>query len=285
MKSKVLLYLGLLAASLMTGSGLTRSAFCQSGLEESQKATMLFDVQLQRLQEGELMKALGLVEQLQMMQQQAGGGMDASKLSRIFGCMSLPDSVAELNNQDPTAPLPLDMFVQMNYVDEASAKAALDEMMAQMEKDGEMYKPAEGAMMPPNIRMKMPNSKTMVMGTEGYINRSPKELFSVGLASSWSKFGDAPIRISLDMKGEASLLKEAVEMGKASTQDHDAKAMLDLVDNAEDVRLSIDPDGSTLIELAATGVDDNQAEELRGGLDMVLGFAKLGGKICCRWPD
>ncbi len=273
MKSRLILCIGLLVGSL-----LTTNAFCQSQVEEGKKATLLFDLQLQRLQDGELMKALGVGEQLQMMQQAGGGGVDPTKLSRVFGCMSLPDSIAELENQDPNAPLPMDMFIQMNFADEASAKAALDEMLPQMEQDGDLYKPTADAEVPPNMRMKMPNSKTMVMGTTTFINHSPKELFSTGLASAWSKFGDAPIRISLDMKAEASLINQAVEMGKSSTEDAMAKGMLDLVDNAEDVRLSIDPDGSNLLELAATGVDESQAEELRGGLDMLLGFAKLGGK-------
>lgn len=115
------------------------------------------------------------------------------------------------------------------------------------------------------------------MGTEAYIFHSqPKELFSDGLKESWNKVPDEAIRIAMDLEGASGIINEVVAMGK---QNGDAMtgAYLDLVDNLKDLRLSLDFSGENMLTLRAMGVGESEAEEVRGGLDSILGIAKMAG--------
>ena len=130
-----------------------------------------------------------------------------------------------------------------------------------------------------NLLMHMPNETTIEIGTKPYLLQSKRqELFSKGLAAAWKKVPDHAFRLAFDVKGESELIEEAVEMGKSTTEDGMAKAYLDLIDNAENFRLSLDFDADNMLVFAATGVDESQSEDLRSGLDAVMGMAKLGGK-------
>ncbi len=176
----------------------------------------------------------------------------------------------------------MDLFIQVKCADAAAAKAmykTMEEKSEKVEIDGKTYLKPPAAEGMSNLLMHMPNETTVEMGTKPYLLQNKRqELFSEGLAAAWKKVPDHAFRLAFDVKGESELIAEAVEMGKSTTQDAMAKAYLDLVDNAENFRLSIDLDSDNMVVFAATGVDESQTEDLRSGLDAVMGMAKLGGK-------
>lgn len=260
-------------------------SFAQSS--EMEEATVAFDLQVGKMRNGELMKLLDLEKELSGMQQsgQIPDEVDLTKVERIFGAMSLPDDVAtfqEMSQPEGKIALPFDMFIRMKFADKATTDKVFDSMVEKAEPvdlDGrKFYAPTEEDS-PTNVVMHRADDTTVEMGTKSYlVQEKRKELFSKGLGAAWAKVPDHAFRIAVDLKGESELLAEAVEMGKASAPDAMTKAYLDLIDNASDMRFSIDLDADNLVVLGATGVDDDQAEELRSGLDAIMGIAKMGGQ-------
>jgi hypothetical protein len=263
------------------------TSFAQSSPSDYQPATVAFDFRVKKAREGELMKMLDVANELGAWQQGADlpEGVDIEKVDRVFGAMSLPDDIEtfqSMSGEEKPEVLPMDLFIQVKCADADTAKAmfgAMEEKSDKVEINGKTFlkPPAEEGLS--NMLMHMPDDTTVEMGTKPYLLQDKRlELFSEGLAAAWKRVPDHAFRLAFDVKGSSKLIAEAVEMGKASTQDATAKAYLDLVDNAENFRLSIDFDADNMIVFAATGVDESQSEDLRSGLDAVMGMAKIGGK-------
>lgn len=256
-----------------------------------EEATIAFDVRMSKARSGEFMKNLGMEEQLKALSQNASSDIDFEKLERVYGAMTLPDDLAtfmEMTNS-PSAPetLPMDMLFVLQCADSATAKSMYESMEEKSEKEtigGKTYlkPPTEEGMQ--NMLMHMPNDTSIEMGTRNYMlqEKRMKKLFSDGLGAAWKKVPDHAFRMAIDLKAESKLISQAVEMGKANSGSGQQAAMtnayLDLVDNAENLRFSVDMDAANIIVIAATGVDDSKAEELRSGLDAIMGMAKMGGK-------
>lgn len=267
-------------------------AVAQTSPSENQKATVLFDLRIDKMRQGELAQSLDVDDQdLEALSQASGGGMDITKVNRIFGVVSLPNSVQELMAaQDPTADLPLDFFVQIQFADSESAQQAFQAAEADSEQeviDGKTFIRPPGS--PGNLVAQMFDETTMEVGTKNYILQGSRgrELFSAGLSSGWGKIPDHGLRIVIDLDGERDLINDAVEMAKVqSGGDPTMAAYLGLLGNAKDFRLSFDPDNATMLELGMTGVDESKAAELQSGLASLLGIAKMSGPMAAQQiPD
>ncbi len=264
----------------------TSWSFAQSSPSDLERATVAFDLQMGKMRNGELMKMLDVEKELAAAQEsgQLPGEIDLTKVERVFGAMTLPDDLATF--QEMSVPgakdFPFNMFVRVQFADKETTDVMFKSMVEKadvVELEGrEFYAPNEEGS-PTNVVMHRVDDQTIEMGTKGYLLQDKrKELFSEGLTKAWGKVPDHAFRLAFDMKGEAALLAEAVAMGKATAPDATTQAYLDLVDNATDFRLSIDLDAPNLVVLAATGVDEEQAEKLRSGLDSVMGIAKFTGQ-------
>ena len=252
-------------------------------IAEKQKAVMSFDVRLDMIRNCELAKSMKLEEQMsQWAASQGDDGPDPTKLDRIWGAMSAPENM-EAAQGFATGQLPIEFFVMFKFKD----KAAADELMKKaeadnsetFEKDGQTYyRPPNDGNAPEGMVMHRFDDKTIELGTEAYLFNKDRKVFTSGLQAAWDKVPDEAIRLALDLEGAKGLIGEAVAAGK---QGGDAMtgAYLDLIDNAKNVRLSIDLSGANLVTLVATGVDEDQAKELSEGLDAVLGLAKMGGQM------
>ena len=84
-----------------------------------------------------------------------------------------------------------------------------------------------------------------------------------------------------DVEAASDFINEAVEMGKAraegTPQEAQVVGFLGLVDNMKNLRLGIDFSNANMLTIDATGVDEDEAKELEGGLDALLGLGKLMG--------
>lgn len=249
-------------------------------LADNQKAVMAIDVRLDMLRDSELAKTLDLEEQIKAMSLQ-NDGVDPSKLNRVFGILSAPESMEDAQGF-VMGQVPIEFSMKFEFNDSETVAEMISKAESKgatsFEKNGKKYyhPPADGQT-PEELIMHQIDEKTIQMGTEAYIfHPQSKELFSDGLKDSWSKVPDEAIRIALDLEGASGLINDVVAMGK---QNGDAMtgAYLDLVDNLKDLRLSLDFSGENMLTLRATGVGESEAEEFRGGLDSILGIAKMAG--------
>ena len=253
-------------------------AAAQIDMPEEDKAIFCLDVQVNKILESKLVESLG-----EEMVQQITEGMElpvpAEKYVRIFGLMGAPNSMEEVNNSDGKE-MPFNMMFEFQMVDAESAKELFEFMQldpeTSQEIDGVTYlSPPPFA--PQNIIAGIPNETTVVFGTKDYVLAGNRvDLFSDELTKTWGRHqADLPVRAALEMVSKADLISEAVAEGEQSAPPFMAP-MLDLVDNFESLNLTVDLSGEELLALRGLGKNDADAEELRGGLNGLLGMAKLG---------
>jgi len=281
MRFKSMLCLGLLTL----GCAMTAPLLGQSApLEDKQKAVVVFDVRMDLIRTSELAKTLGLEDQIAgAAAQQGADSMDPNSIDRVFGALSAPESMAAAQGAED-GKSPVDFFAKIVFTDAAAATEALEKMKEKgagsFEQAGKTYyrPPADGDA-PQNMVMTQVDEKTLMVGTEDFVFFPDQKVFTDGLLAAWK---GAPakqaIRIAMDLEGMQGLLGEAVAQGKQGGNPMVA-GYLDLVDNMKHMSLSIDMSGKNLITLKATGVDSENAEELRSGLDAILGLGKTMGKV------
>jgi hypothetical protein len=258
-------------------------ALGQSELQENQKAVFVFDIRMDMIRDCELGKSLKLEEKMNDMHAQSGeDGPNPAKLVRIFGALSAPEDMASAMTIQ-MGEMPFEFFVRMKFNDAESAKKLMAEAendnSGTVEKDGKtFYKAPQKSGMPDSVLMHAIDETTIELGTEAYVFMNNMAPFTDNLKAAWGKAPNEAIRMAMDLEGAKGLISEAVAMGKQQGGNPMVGVYLDLLDNMKDLRISLDFAGKNLLTLNATGVNEEDAEELKSGLDSLLGLAKEGGK-------
>ena len=234
------------------------------------------------LRECELGKTLKLEEKLNEMHTQGGqDGPNPAKLVRIFGAMSAPEDMAAAMGLQ-MGQLPMEFFVRLKFKDAEATK----KLMAEVEKDNggtvekngnTYYKAPPASGMPEGVLMHVVDDTTVEMGTEAYVFSGNIAPFTDNLKAAWSKAPNEAIRMAMDLEGAKTLISEAVAQGQQGGNPM-VNQYLELIDNIKDLRISLDFAGKNLLTVNATGVNEEDAEELKEGLDSLLLIAKEAGK-------
>lgn len=238
-------------------------------------ANLAFEIQMADLMNNPLSgMAKGVMESQAVT---APGGGDIEKIKRVWGAVELPPNAMTLMSIDNTSDLPMEMFVQIEMVDAASTDAMLDSMAAdsdQVEQDGKTYYTPKGG--PSNVMAWKSNDTTIEIATPKYMKAGPGVgLFAPGLKSAWESFKDAPIRLAIDIEAARPLVDQGLDMAKDQTPAM-MQGILGLVDKMNDLRIAIDlDDGGNLISLGMICGDEEAAEEVRSGIDGLLGMGKM----------
>jgi hypothetical protein len=271
-------------AVLLTGLFLASPLWAQSAPQQD-SAELAFDIRLDQLRATPL---YAMVKDT-LDQARAEGGVpdeiDFDKINRVWGAVQFPETVAEMEAMDDMGPgdaLPMGLFVHIEFADAESAEAAYGKMMEksrEITRDGKTYfGPKEDADAPSNLIGHRLNETTLEAGTEEFIVAGAGEnLFSAGLGTAWQSFAGEPIRLAFDFDNARQLINEAVELAKADAPPM-MHPLLDLANKTRNMRLALDfKDGGNLLALGALGTDEEAAEELRTGIDGMLGMAKMMG--------
>ncbi|MFK7770298.1 MAG: hypothetical protein AB8B55_24015 [Mariniblastus sp.] len=255
-----------------------------SPLEEKQKAVLAFEIRMDLVRDSELGKSLGLAEMMSKVPGGDGEEMDMSGLESVLGAVSAPATMGDAMAVSMGG-APPEFFVQLKFKD----NTMVDQMIAMakkdnggvVERDGKtFYKPPSGGGGPDNMMMHSPKAGMLEMGTEAYLFQDTRQLMTDGLKSAWKASPkNESIRIVMDMDGAKGLIAEAVEQAKASAPDPMVGEYLGLIDNMKDISISMNVADGNLMSIFANGVNSEDAEELQGGLDSILGMAKMGGKM------
>lgn len=256
---------------------------------DKNSAELAFEIRMDQLRETPLYAMIkGAVDQARDQ-----GGMsdeiDFDKVNRVWGAVQLPESVADMaamENLKPGDALPMELFVHIEFVDSDSADAAMSQIMEESEevtKNGTTYfAPREGTDAPSNLLARKLNATTMEAGTEGYITAGAGEsLFSTGLGNAWGSFSGEPIRVAFDLDNARELIDEGLAMAKENSEPM-MHGMLDLFNKMSNIRMAMDfKEGGNLLALGMASSDEESAEDLRKGLDGLLGMAKMmgGGQV------
>jgi hypothetical protein len=250
-------------------------------LEEKQKAVVVFDIRMDSIRSSELAKKLKLTEKLSEMRTQSGDdGPDPSTMDRIFGAMSAPENM-ESAMAIQMGEMPFDFFVKVSFNDEASVNdlvaKATEKEFETVDHDGESFfkMPEEGG--PAGVLMHKVDAKTIELGTEGYLFRPDRNLLTDNLKAADQNSPNAAVRLALDVAGAKGLVDEMVAMGQQQAPPPFGE-FIGLIDNIQDISFILDVSGNDLLKVTATGVNQEDAVELKEGLDSLLGLAKNGIK-------
>ena len=249
-----------------------------SPLEEKQKAVLAFEIRMDLVRESELGKSLELADKLSTLPEE----MDMSGLESIIGAMSAPENMESAMAMSGGGATP-EFFIQLKFkdntmVEKLMAKAKEDNG-GTVEHDGKTYyKPPGDA--PDNVMVHSPKSGMLEVGTQAYLFQDNRKVMTAGLMNAWKNSPkDESIRIVADLVGAKALIAEAVAQAKESAPNPMVGEYLNLVDNMKDVSISLNVGEGNLLSIFATGVNSEDAEELQGGVDSLLGMAKMGGKM------
>jgi len=266
-----LMLIGLIAAPTVSAQS--------SQLEESQKAVLVFDFRFDKLKASEAAKSLKIAEKIKAAQPAAKDMPNPEKIVRVFGAVSAPGDVSDLQRLRGQGPLPVEFFSRIEMEDAASLNEALElivEKSDPVEMGGKTYYKPNEEKAPENVLATKVNDTTLEYGTTAYITRADRKVFTDGLTTSWQKSPDDAVRLAIDLEGASSLVDLAIEQGKASGQPMLAP-FLDMLSAASDLRISMDFEGENLLTIGTTGKTESGAEDLEGGLNSLVGLGQAFG--------
>jgi hypothetical protein len=262
------------ALCLLLGLIVGHTGLAQDNLPETEKAIGCIDLRLDKLRDSEMAQKLNLQDAINEMIESEGGDIpiDPNKITRIFGAVSLPQNIQSGMEMSPFEPLPFNFFVELQFADEAAADAMAESVQGDgtIEFNGKTYEELD----PPNVWAHRKSPTSFLLGTKDFVTREYRDLFAANLRNIWSNSNDAPIRAAVDMTTRVDFLREIIAMAKAEAPPMFAP-MIDVIDNAESLSLAIDLDIEDFVDLRAKGIDESNAEELRGVVDGLLGMGKM----------
>lgn len=254
-------------------------AFSQE-IPESQQSVLVFDVKLDRMMESASAMGADLNElDASMPMENIFESIKPSELKRIQGSLSLPQRVEDLMTLGMAPELPLEFFVQIEFANVDACRLMtenVEDMSNEVELAGKKYwTPDDNETGVYGHRV---NDTTYEFGSKAYIVSEKREFLTPALNDIWKNTPDEAVRIAADVEAAESFVSGAVEMGKQSG-DPQVEAYLELLDNLKTVVVTADYQSANLLTFVANAKDDEQAEEVKGGLDSLLMLAQIGGKM------
>lgn len=244
------------------------------------QASIVFDVRMEKLMDSPLAKAMELKDKMAEMPKT--GGPDVSKMVRIFGAATAPESVEDIQSMQQ-GDLPVEFFVRFQFTDADGAnsmlKQAIDDNDGTVERNGKTYYKAPAASgAPAGVMMYSPDEKTVEIGTEGFVFRSDAKPFTKGLNSAWGKVSDDAIRVAFDLDSAGDLVDELVKLGQDQVGQPMVGEMMNVFKEMKSMSMSFDLAGKNLMTMQSTGKTAESATKIKETLDGVLFMAKQGGK-------
>ncbi|MGI9516486.1 MAG: hypothetical protein ACR2NP_05550 [Pirellulaceae bacterium] len=244
------------------------------------RAVVAIEIDVKKLIEHDILKSQQVNDLLELWEENTPLAARIRNIERIRGVFCFPDSVTDVMSPPIGQPLPMNMLVRIEFDNGAAA----DDMYAAISASpaAEEIVVGEHTYIRPldemtNLRMHQFDLSTIEIATEPFLNTDPFELFSPGLATAWSQTPAEAIRLAVDLEGRRDFVEELVDLAKSNSPPAFGGA-LELVNRMQDLRLSADLEADYLLTICATALDEDQAEELRSGLDGLLGMAKFAAQ-------
>lgn len=257
---------------------ITAPAFAQqTPLDAKEKSVIRFEINMDKIVNSDLGKRLDLADKMQNMPGVDAEGMDPSLIKRVFGSVNLPDNMDAFRDVGPGAELPMETFSRIEFANSTALTNAMKKMSEEAEDvtiGGKTYMKPTGADSPEGMLAQKIDDKTLEMGTEKYVTRSDREVNTDGLNKAWAMAPEHAIRIVVDVDGMPELKEELIDTVAQMAPNFVAYA--ELLNNINNLRITVDLDGDQLLTVSATGKDEEMAEEFADGIDSMLLFAKMG---------
>ena len=252
-----------------------------SSLKDSERASIMFDFNLKKIRDHEMMKDFDLVEMMQKNGIPQSDDFDIKKVNRIFGGVQIPGNPAAFQPQ-PGADLETNFFVRFEFSDAAAATQMIDSFKDKGTKThdvgGKTYYSPDDGQAPPNLRLHKADDNTVEMGTARYVFQKDRKLQTAQLGEYWKQIpNDAAWRISVDLESNRAVIDQMMQMASA-TAPPDAEPFLKIVNDLAALSLAVDFSSDKMLMLRAIGKNSEGAERLQAGIDGMLGMGKFFGQ-------
>lgn len=261
-------------------------------LPEDELATFVFDVDIARLKESQLVTTIGLetFTQLLEMEDILPPEVSLKNLDRINGAFEFSEtweSLDQANGDD----LPMDFYVQLHFNSqdavEAFEESMKDNSVVYEDNGIEYYGPEENGFTPTNLRVRF--GETMVeAGTTTYLYRSDREVLSEKLSQMWAEIPqDNIVRAAIDVEASKDLADGFLELiaRDLAFGDPMVKSLventLEVVGRIDSGTAYMDLDNPTLLSVKLRSEDEKTLEKIKGVADglMFMGVFPLKGLI------
>ena len=166
--------------ALLTVALVVPNVHAQSNqLEESQMAVMSFDIHMDQIRKSEMAGVLDLESKMSSLPN--ADKFDPSKVNRIFGATSAPESMESAQTYQGGEPSPVEFFTRMELVDSAAADELMEKIKSEgeaVEMGGETYYKSTEDKAPDNVMAHRVDDTTVEMGTEAYLLRPDRKVFT-----------------------------------------------------------------------------------------------------------
>ena len=264
------------------------SALAQDSLTDSERATVIFDVDVDKLRKDPLLKSIPIEKMLE------DEGIlpparifNAKAVARVYGAVQLPESMDDVMGMGPDSNLPFNFFVRVKFNDVKELEKfykEISENAGKLEKDGKTYLKAPEGEKPDNIFIHRIDKSTLEVGSDKYVFRKDRNVVTETLAKSWKKLekGHA-VRVAYDVEASREFLDGAMDMlmEDAPMGESEIEIFKEVVSFVKDVKLaslSLDFSGEKMMELISESKDSKGAEAVKETLDGLLFIARTGGK-------
>ncbi len=181
----------------------------------------------------------------------------------------------------PRRELGLNFLVKLTFVDKGSRDAFLESLDFPERKENEhrLVVPAGDGSDEIALEVLARNMEdsALELGTRTWLDSSSRNFGTERLKAMWREMPEQAIRIVADLEPAGELIGQLVEIGKEDAPPA-AAGFLDLATLAKSLRFGADTEKSPLFFLSLGCANETEAEQLRAGLDGLVGMAKLAGR-------
>lgn len=247
-------------------------------LEQSQMAVVSFDIRMDQIRQSAMANVLDLESKMKTAVPN-GNDFDPNNVNRIFGASSAPESMASAQAYQGEGPLPVEAFIRMELINSEAADMLMEKIESKgeaVEIGGQTYYKSTDEDAPENFLAHRVDETTVEVGTEAYLLRPDRKVFTDGLTEAWKKAPNEAIKIAFDLAGAEKLVGELQEMAAENGPPNFA-AYYELIGAMSALHLTADMDGPNLLTIGVSGKSESEAEELEGGLGSLVGMGQMMG--------
>ena len=204
-------------------------------------------------------------------------GLKLEHIERVFGSASLPPNLDVMKTLAPGAPIPFEFFVRVKFKD-VDQLEKFEEQLKKESKTRTIGGKEFYASPSPNLIAHRFDELSFEAGTESYLLQPERAFMTDRLKEAYDPIRESLAVIAVDLKTNEKFFADAVEEAKTQFDQPVVSSYLDLIDNADSLTLAQSWTGKNLLSLVVQGKDDSEAEELKEGLDSLVGIAQMGAK-------
>ncbi len=257
-----LFYLPLFLLAVVVG---TTSASAQQTV--ARPPAIAFDISGKTLSESKLVKSIPMPPNAQM------NVLDAR---RLFGAISVPESIAALAQFQPGGELPVELLIVGEFDNNEDRQKMISD--SQLENAETVQLNGKDYYVEPNVGNMhlLLEEKKIEIGSKDYLLAQRPALLTAALKAAMGEMGKAPFKLAIDMEQDRAFFVEAVDMAKQQGVPPMMLPFLDLPKKINLLTLSIDPNSDEMLKLTAKTSKPSDAKFVANAIDGLLGIAKMG---------